>query len=132
MLILSRVCVDFHDAHGQIVHSVTPANRNTFHNAPEAIQEDPIFDLLCRDGSLEAGITQARQRQMENDPTAGHDASGKLIPPEVQSEIEAVSEPEKPSDTAEAAGTVSAAPAASTTVSGSGKTARGKKADPAG
>jgi len=89
MLILSRVCADFHDSHGHLLFSVTPATRNTFINAPDAIREDPLFDLLCTDGSLEAGITQAQQRQMENDPDAGHDASGKLIPPET-------SEPETP------------------------------------
>ena len=89
MLILSRVCADFHDSHGHLLFSVTPATRNTFINAPDTIREDPLFDLLCTDGSLEAGITQAQQRQMENDPDAGHDASGKLIPPET-------SEPETP------------------------------------
>ena len=50
MLILSRVCADFHDSHGHLLFSVTPATRNTFINAPDAIREDPLFDLLCTDG----------------------------------------------------------------------------------
>ena len=149
MLILSRVCVDFHDAHGHIVFSVTPATRNTFQHAPDAIQEDPLFGLLCKDGSLEAQITQARQKQMENDPTAGHDATGKLIPPEMSSEVV---ETDNASGTGAAAafvaGAAGSAAAGSTEIksgsgtasagaSGSGatstgKTTRNKKAEPAG
>ena len=119
MLILSRVCADFHDAHGNIVFSVTRDTRNTFVHAPEAIQEDPLFDLLIKDGSLEAGITQARQKQMENDPNAGHEATGKLIPPEPAA-IDAGTA------TSTDTGEVAATPAAS------GKNTRNKKADPAG
>ena len=124
MLILSRVCADFHDAHGNIVYSVTTATRNTFQHAPETIQEDPLFDLLIKEGSLEAGITQARQKQMENDPTAGHDATGKLIPPEMTSEVV---------ETDNASGAdAGSTPASVATSSGSGKNARNKKAEPAG
>ena len=130
MLILSRVCADFHDSHGHLLFSVTPATRNTFINAPDTIREDPLFDLLCTDGSLEAGITQAQQRQMENDPDAGHDASGKLIPPEVYTEQ---AEAQSDSGTEPA---VNPNPAASgndaPVASGSGKSTRNKKAEPAG
>ena len=136
MLILSRVCADFHDAHGNIVFSVNRDTRNSFVHAPEFIQEDPLFDLLIKDGSLEAGITQARQKQMENDPNAGHDATGKLIPPDpAASDADsgatdaAAAIPAASSGMSEAA----AAPAAQATASsGSGKSTRSTKADPAG
>ena len=127
MLILSRVCADFHDAHGNIVFSVTRDTRNSFVHAPEAIQEDPLFDLLCKDGSLEAGITQARQKQMENDPNAGHDATGKLIPPEP-----AASDTDSGTADVAAALTGTSEAAASPTASSSGKSTRSKKADQAG
>ena len=54
MMILSRVCAQFHNAKGETVFTVTPALRNLFTEAPEEIREDPLFRLLIRDGSLEA------------------------------------------------------------------------------
>lgn len=79
MLILSRVCVDFHNKKGELVHRVNAANRLCFHEAPDSIQEDPIFQMLVNDGSLEAGVTAARKRTLETDPTAGTTAEGRRI-----------------------------------------------------
>ena len=84
MLILSRVCVDFHNRKGEVVHRVTPANRLTFHEAPDSIQEDPIFQMLVNEGSLEAGVTAAKKKILEQDPTAGSLADGKKIRPETE------------------------------------------------
>ena len=77
MLILSRVCAAFHNAGGETIFTVTPAMRNIFTEAPEAIREDPLFDLLVADGSMEVAVTAARQKLLENDPMKGTDASGK-------------------------------------------------------
>ena len=77
MLILSRVCATFHNAKGETVFAVTPVMRNIFTEAPEAIREDPLFDLLVADGSLEVAVTAARKKLLENDPMKGTDASGK-------------------------------------------------------
>ncbi len=77
MLILSRVCVDFKDRRGNVIFSVTPRNRLTFVNAPEAIQEDAIFSLLIAEGSLEVAVPAKRKRELEGEPMAGADASGK-------------------------------------------------------
>ena len=77
MLMMSRVCALFHDRQGNFLFEVTPATRNCFVEAPEAIQEDPLFQMLLADGSLEAGITKARQRTLEQDPMDGADATGK-------------------------------------------------------
>ena len=80
MLILSRVCAEFHNATGEVVFAVTPAVRDVFVEAPDAIREDPLFRMLINDGSLEAAVPEERKKILENDPAAGHDASGKAIP----------------------------------------------------
>ena len=54
MLILSRVCADFHDARGNLLFSIRPPQRLTFVEAPDAIREDPLFQMLVNEGSLEA------------------------------------------------------------------------------
>ena len=79
MLILSRVCADFHDKSGKTIHRITPANRLLFHEAPEAIREDPLFRMLSADGSLEAAVAPARQKKLEAEPQKDTDASGKKI-----------------------------------------------------
>jgi len=79
MLILSRVCADFRDKAGRTIFSVTPSGLLAFHEAPEDIRQDPLFDMLLRDGSLEA-VTSVRQKaRLEADPAAGTDASGKAV-----------------------------------------------------
>ena len=79
MMILSRVYAQFRDARGNVIFTVDPSNWLTFVEAPEAIQEDPLFQMLVEDGSLDASITPAKRRTLENDPTAGTDASGKKV-----------------------------------------------------
>ena len=80
MLILSRVCADFHDRSGAVIHRVTPENRLTFHEAPEGIREDPLFRMLVEEGSLEAAVTPVRQKQLEADPLEGSDPAGRKEP----------------------------------------------------
>ena len=77
MLILSRVCADFHNAKGEIIHRITPLNRLTFHEAPEAIREAPLFRMLVEEGSLEAAVTPVEKKQLESDPFEGADAAGR-------------------------------------------------------
>ena len=71
MLILSRVCAEFRDRSGAVIHTVTPAMRLSFHEAPEAIRQDPLFTLLRNDRSIEVADQGARRKQLENDPEAG-------------------------------------------------------------
>ena len=80
MLILSRVCAEFRDRTGAVIYRVTPETRLTFREAPEAIREDPLFQMLIRDGSLEAAVTPERQKQLEAEPLRGTDASGRKEP----------------------------------------------------
>ena len=68
MLILSRVCAEFHDASGNVLFRVTPQTRLTFQEAPEAIREDPLFRMLLAERSLEVSDNGPRKKQLENDP----------------------------------------------------------------
>ena len=68
MLILSRVCAEFHDKSGTVLFAIRPADRMNFLEAPESIRQDPLFDMLVKDGSLETPGTKAEQKKLENDP----------------------------------------------------------------
>ncbi len=77
MLILSRVCAEFHDARGNTLLSVRPENLLSFLEAPEEIRADPLFNLMLRDGSMEAVRSVQQQRALEADPKAGTNAEGR-------------------------------------------------------
>ena len=77
MLILSRVCADFRSPSGAVIFRITPSTRLTFQEAPEAIREDPLFDMLLSDGSLEVAGSVIRKRKLEADPMKDADPSGK-------------------------------------------------------
>ncbi len=68
MLLLSRVCAEFHDHTGAAVFTVTPQTRLTFQEAPESIREDPLFRMLLEDRSIEVSDNGPRQKELENDP----------------------------------------------------------------
>ena len=70
MLLLSRVCAEFRDRAGAVLFTVTPQMRLTFQEAPESICQDPLFDMLLRDHSIEVAEEPARRKQLENDPAA--------------------------------------------------------------
>ena len=70
MLLLSRVCAEFRDRAGAVLFTVTPPMRLTFQEAPESIRQDPLFDMLLRDHSIEVAEEPARRKQLENDPAA--------------------------------------------------------------
>ena len=80
MLILSRVCADFHDRNGAVIHRVTPATRLIFHEAPDAIREDPLFAMLANDGSIVFPPKDEKERKrLENEPLLGVDPTGRRI-----------------------------------------------------
>ena len=88
MLIMSRVCVEFHNRRGVKIFSVTPQTRMCMIEAPEAIQEDPIFQMLVDDGSLEASLTPARKKKLEQDPEDGTGPDGKRVVPNPEEELQ--------------------------------------------
>ena len=79
MLILSRVCAEFRDHTGAVVHRVTPETRLTFREAPETIREDPLFRLLVSEGALEAAASPVQRKKLEADPLRGADAAGRKV-----------------------------------------------------
>ncbi len=79
MLILSRVCADFYDQNRNLLHKITQTDLGLFHDAPESIRQDPLFQMLVDDGSIKFPEDALTNRALENDPMAGSDASGKEI-----------------------------------------------------
>ena len=77
MLIVSRVCAEFHDDEGNILFSVHPNMRGQMIEAPESIRQDLLFQMLVNDGSLKAVENAAEKKSLENDPMAGVDAEGR-------------------------------------------------------
>ena len=77
MLILSRVCAEFTNRRGQVIFTIPPSKLLSFLEAPEEIREDPLFDSLLADGSLEAVQSLDQRRQLEADPTAAPAPEGK-------------------------------------------------------
>ena len=77
MKILARVCVEFRDHTGMPVFRVNIADRHCILDAPDSIQEDPIFNLLLADHSLEVVSSKDREKVLELDPIQDTDATGK-------------------------------------------------------
>ena len=75
MLLLSRVCAEFHDPAGTVLFRVTPQTRLTFQEAPESIRQDPLFDMLLHEHSIEVAEDTARKKQLENDPVTPQEES---------------------------------------------------------
>ena len=77
MLILSRVAAMFHDKAGNEILRIRPDQLMTFITAPESIMDDPLFNGLVADGSLEAVESVSRKKQLERNPVDGAGADGK-------------------------------------------------------
>ena len=89
MLILSRVCAEFHDRKGAVIHRITPAMIGLFHDAPDAIRDDLLFKLLVADGSIKTPEDAKKNRNLEQDPMAGATADGREKAPEKEPKPEA-------------------------------------------
>ena len=70
MLLLSRVCAEFRDKSGAVLFAVTPETRLTFQEAPESIRQDPLFQMLLSDHSIEVTEDKNKKKALENDPVA--------------------------------------------------------------
>ena len=77
MLIVSRVCAEFHDDEGNILFTVQPNMRGQMTEAPDAIRNTLLFQLLVNEGSLKAVEDVADRKRLENEPMQGVDAEGK-------------------------------------------------------
>ena len=79
MLILSRVCADFYDKRNTLLFRITQHDIGLFVDAPEAIREDPLFQMLVNDKSIKFPEDAKTNRALENDPYAGATAEGREI-----------------------------------------------------
>ena len=69
MTILSRVCAEFHDKHGAVLYTVR-ANQllAPLIDVPESIRQDPLFDMLVAEGSLDVLEKKADLKHAEMIP----------------------------------------------------------------
>ena len=72
--IVCHVAAEFRDRTGRTVFTVPPSDTARILQAPEEIQEDPLFRLLSGDGTLQAVTSVEEKRRL-----AGIDAEGKKI-----------------------------------------------------
>ncbi len=79
LTIVCHVAAEFRDRTGRKVFAVSPSDTARILQAPEEIQEDPLFRLLSGDGTLQAVTSVEEKRRLESDPLAGIDAEGKKI-----------------------------------------------------
>ena len=97
MLIIPYVCAEFHDRKGTVLYRITPEMLRTLQEAPEAIEQDLLYGMLLRDGSIKTPETEARKKQLEKDPMFGINAEGKSVEATAPAE-----KPEKPAKPAKA------------------------------
>ncbi len=69
MTILSRVCAEFHDNAGTVLFTVAPGDLlKPLFDVPEGIRQDPLFDMMVADGSLDVVEKKEDLKRAENDP----------------------------------------------------------------
>ena len=95
MRIMSKVCAEFHSKSGEVLFRVTPDKLYALTDAPESIRQDPLFNLLIEDRTLEVVEKKADQKRLENDPD-------KPEKPERPAKSGKSAKAEKPAETANA------------------------------
>ena len=93
MVILSRVCADFYDKNGVLLHRITRRDLGNFRIAPDSIKQDPLFQMLVDDGSIKYPADDAKDKALEQDPFAGVTADGKEIKQKVAPKTKAKTKP---------------------------------------
>ena len=69
MTIVPYVCAEFHDRSGNVIHTIRPHDLKIINNSvPDAIRQDPLFDLMVREGTLQVPETKEEVKKLENDP----------------------------------------------------------------
>ena len=69
MTIVPHVCAEFHDRDGTVLYRIKPNQlRAIIVDAPESIRQDPLFDMLVSDRSLEVVTDRQQLKRLENDP----------------------------------------------------------------
>ena len=82
---MPRVCADFYDKNRNLLFRVTRESLGTYIKAPDAIEQDPLYKMLLDDGSIKLAPENTRdKRDLENNPYAGADATGKDLKPKAE------------------------------------------------
>ena len=93
MLILARVCADFYDKNGVLLHRITQHDLGNFREAPDSIKQDPLFQMLVDDGSIKFPADATKDKALEQDPFAGTTPDGREKKPKVMNMPEAETKP---------------------------------------
>ena len=80
MRIIPYVCAEFHDRNRMLLCRIRPSDLRVLRDIPDAVKQDPLFDLLVGDGSIKVIYTSAEERAAEANPGAGIGPDGKNIP----------------------------------------------------
>ena len=103
MTIICHVCAEFHNAKGEKVFSVSRNQLDgMIFDVPEVIREDPLFQMLVDDGSLQAVVSAAEKKQAENNPKLGITTEGKAMKPDKPEAAANANTAEKPDKAAKA------------------------------
>ncbi len=70
MLIVPFVCAEFHDRSGQAIYSIRANQLMTIVEVPDAIRQDPLYELLVADQSIRVPENGEELKRLENDPWA--------------------------------------------------------------
>ena len=82
MIATFKVCASFHDDKNKEIYKVTKDMLHKYiEDVPEAIRQDLLFNMLVKDGSLVVIDTEAKKKEVENDPLKGVSADGKKEKP---------------------------------------------------
>lgn len=68
MRIVCKVAAEFRDDTGSVIFTIRPDQRLMILDAPEAIRQDPLFDWMVTDGTLNIAGFTATLKELENDP----------------------------------------------------------------
>ena len=128
LTIVCHVAAVFHDRSGRTVLAVSPSDTDRIIQAPEEIQEDPLFGMLTADGTLQAVASLEDKRRLENNPLTGIDAEGKRMTRRAEDASAVASEHQNDSGDDAAGAAEANAGADAPTASAAAAPARGRKA----
>ena len=128
LTIVCHVAAEFRDRTGRTVFAVSPSDTARILQAPEEIQEDPLFRLLSGDGTLQAVTSVEEKRRLESDPLAGIDAEGKRMTRRAEDASAGASEGQNDSGAGDTEAAEANTGADAPTASAAAAPARGRKA----
>ncbi len=68
MLIVARVCAEFRRKDRSVIYTIRPNELLCFLEVPDEVAEDPYFQVLMADGSIDAPVTKAEIKRLEDNP----------------------------------------------------------------